>query len=642
MKYLLPVLLLACVDAFAQPISSPTEYRPQIFDITAYELNLEFRNPSTKEAKGRCDIILTWTESAEAPSLPIHLRNLKIDSVQSDGIALTFAHQGIESDDTFHIRIDIGKPVSANVSDTISVWYSGRMTTEGSPGYWGGVFYDDEVLFAMGVGFHNPSVSATQFWMPCYDHPSDKATLKATFWVPKDLSVASVGTLIAADLPLDDELHGFTWIETHETATYLFTYAVGNFELLDLGDVFAIPHVVYTQEKYLEDSRITYKLLPEMSRLFVDLYGEYPFDKVGYVNTTKGAMEHQTMVTMAVSNVRKRDTANTTVAHELSHQWFGDFVTPLDFRHAWLTEAFATYSEAAWVEHLYGHGYYLQTLENGIKSYTQSIAQREGVMSLYDFPRASPSSNYPETIYRKGQLVLAMARLIAGDDAFYSALRSYLNAHKYGTATTDDAREAFRPALGALTDDFFDQWVLARGWPRLAIDLEPDHSSWTARIIQVQEGQGGDWPLFTALPLEITYHDPITDEPKDTVIIMTSREVSIEIASPNDFQINSGRHGRSLLEVASITTVMEPRVDRHGVVVTPNPSHDSATITRTSSLDAARIDIFNASGQTMVTAILVHEEPSVTVNIADWPSGVYMVRVVNDYSITAVSMVVQR
>src|SRR5205807_6524164 len=117
--------------------------------------------------------------------------------------------------------------------------------------------------------------------------------------------------------------------------------------------------------------RVSFRLLPRMVSTFEKHFGSYPFEKVGYVNvpSSAGAMEHETMISIPTSLSTSGDSVYSTAAHELSHQWFGDLVTPLDFRHAWLNESFAVFCETLWAEELGGHSGYIQAQTLRANSY---------------------------------------------------------------------------------------------------------------------------------------------------------------------------------------------------------------------------------------------------------------------------------
>lgn len=528
----------------------------QDFDILHYEADITLREPPTLYAQGMVDIHVLWDPNVADRILPIHARGIRVDSTACSGRTLQIERDTAQDPDRYNLYVPHEDRRAAHVIDTVRVWFSGTMTNEGGSDPWGGVWYEDGVLYALGVGFANTSVTATRHWLPCFDHPSDKATFRGTFRIPSSLVCVSVGVLERDTVLPSDQLRVITWEESHPTATYALTFAVGEFQKLDLtnssvGGVSSVPHHVYSQPGDSSASSIAYSLTPLMTRHYEALFGAYPFHKVGYVNTSRGAMEHQTMISMPVSVVRKADSMHSTIAHELVHQWFGDYVTPQDFRHAWLTEAYATYGESAWIEHRLGWQAYLESIERGTQRYLQTIAPEEGVLPLVDYPRDAPSSNYPGTIYQKGRVVVAMMRALAGDSAFYQSLRDYLRQHAYGTATTSDMREVMRSALGARTDAFFEEWIVGRGWPILSVSYEQqiDQQDTTLYAVLRQEQQNlHGWQLFTTLPLDVTYTAP-DGERVNELIVMTEHTLRIPLGFASGFAINAGTLVRSLVEI---------------------------------------------------------------------------------------------
>ncbi len=625
---------LLCLVTHAQmpPISTPVSFHQQPFDVLHYEVLISLPEPPKRTINGSCSITAVWTEDIVQPSFPFHLRDLTVDSVHLNGTLLSGAPQGFVESDTFHYRYAIGQPIHVGDTTTFVVWYSGTMSNEGGALPWGGVHYEDSVLYALGVGFNANYVSTTAHWMPCYDHPSDKATLRATFTVPHSgtkqiwegaMSVASVGRLASAS-SLPNNTNSFTWEETTPTATYLYTFAAGPFVRLLLDTTGEIPFEVYTLARDVAASQTSYSLLPQMENHFSSLFGDYPFAKVGYVNTVKGAMEHQTLVSFPVILVQRRDTVNTTAAHELAHQWFGDLVSPQDFSHVWLTEAFATYCEGVWLEHLLGWDVHLNSLASGARTYIQRVAPAEGVLPLYNFSRNSPSSNYPETIYRKGALVVAMMRALAGDSAFYTSLRSYLQENHASTATTATMKQFMKPALGSRTDAFFDQWVYGVGWPILKATLLRKADSWVVHIEQVQSTERPGWPLFTTLPLNITYTEPLTGRKVDTILVMEQRVLEVAIAAPQGFAINSGSKCRSLIELQSVISIDEQSESTYSMRVFPQPTTDVIDI-EWQPTNAVAVHIYTLHGILVENHIIPDANAKLCLDVSHLPSGSYSV-----------------
>lgn len=625
-RFLLALLLVSATPALSQ-VSSPTFFRPQVFDVEHYDADITFPNPAAKTIVGRCRIAVRWMADTVVSTFPINLRGLTIDSVfviQQQRSRTSAPRVGTDNVDTMHYAVAINARVKRNQRDTIDVFYTGTMTNEGGPSAWGGVHYQDSILYALGVGFASPNVSATQHWLPCYDHPSDKATFHARFHVPDaQWLVASNGVATPVAVAPDGRAT-YEWTETHPSATYLLTFAVGRYITQTAPGV--VPHIYYMRRRDSASAAIAFSRVPQMTETYAQLYGPYPFAKVGYYASQLGSMEHQGMIAIALREVQRKDSANIVAAHELAHQWFGDCVTPLDFRYAWLSESFATFSESVWLEQLRGTSVYLSSVQSKARLYITQIAPLEGWFALEDFPRASPSSNYPATIYQKGAVVLAMARAIAGDTAFFAALRSYVQRNAYGNATTATFREAIRPALGDRTDAFFSEWVTGKGWALL--DVEHNITDKRVRIRQVQPATQG-WPIFTTLPLNVTYAR--RDGERSTIIdtiMFCAADGSWTVTCDSLIGINTGTRSRVLASIVKSTVTS---ADEHHssaqerYSVAPNPAADRVRIMRTSSQREARISIVSVDGRVVVRDRITSGTTEHSVSTAGFASGGYAI-----------------
>jgi aminopeptidase N len=625
-RFLLALLLVSATPALSQ-VSSPTFFRPQVFDVEHYDADITFPNPAAKTIVGRCRIAVRWTADTVVSTFPINLRGLTIDSVfviQQQRSRTSAPRVGTDNVDTMHYAVAINARVKRNQRDTIDVFYSGTMTNEGGPSAWGGVHYQDSVLYCLGVGFASPNVSATQHWLPCYDHPSDKATFHARFHVPDAQWLVASNGVATPVAVAPDARATYEWTETHPSATYLLTFAVGRYITQTAPGV--VPHIYYMRRRDSASAAIAFSRVPQMTETYAQLYGPYPFAKVGYYASQLGSMEHQGMIAIALREVQRKDSANIVAAHELAHQWFGDCVTPQDFRYAWLSESFATFSESVWLEQLRGTSVYLSSVQSKARLYITQIAPLEGWFALEDFPRVSPSSNYPATIYQKGAVVLAMARAIAGDTAFFAALRSYVQRNAYGNATTATFREAIRPALGDRTDAFFSEWVTGKGWALL--DVEHNITDKRVRIRQVQPATQG-WPIFTTLPLNVTYAR--RDGERSTIIdtiMFCAADGSWTVTCDSLIGINTGTRSRVLASIVKSTVTS---ADEHHssaqerYSVAPNPAADRVRIMRTSSQREARISIVSVDGRVVVRDRITSGTTEHSVSTAGFASGGYAI-----------------
>ncbi|MFM7339878.1 MAG: hypothetical protein ACKO2H_07185, partial [Bacteroidota bacterium] len=308
--------LLFCAIGFVHAqISRPTEFVQQPFDILEYDASLDLiSSPMPRLDNGMCLIRVYWKEEPQS-IFPIHLRDLTIDTILVNGSIAQFERKGMPADDSMYYAITLPKGIKKGDSMIVMVHYSGMMGKEPprSGFSWGGVYSTKRILYSIGVGFFANYVGTTQHWLPCYDHPSDKALLTTRIKVQKGLTVVSNGLLKKIDT-LNDGLR-YTWSSTIPMATYLMTFAVDTFQKHSIG---TSNTAVYAIRQDSLSTAISFSQLPRMISTLEQRFGPYPFESVGYVLTPTGSMEHQTMISIDENVVRKKDSTNSTILHELS------------------------------------------------------------------------------------------------------------------------------------------------------------------------------------------------------------------------------------------------------------------------------------------------------------------------------------
>ncbi len=563
-------------------------------------------------------------------TLHLHLRDLAVTGIIQDGQALAFEHE----QGGLSIFLDAGGRNSDTVEVTIS--YNGKATSEAGSSSWGGCFWGP-TTFAMGVGFHAPYISMTRHWLPSNDVPDDKATFDLTFIVPQGMTAAGSGLLAGRT-----DSSGWTswrWIEGHQTATYLVTYAISGYAIIR-GEWNGIQLEYYVPAADSAKGVAHFASVPSMLEAFTSAYGPYPFDKVGYCITPIGSMEHQTMISYAASLLRPQ-VAGLTAAHELAHQWWGDCVTARTFADAWLSEGFATFSEAVYMEHLGGRAAYEDRARQFASDYLNRVAPYEGIFPLHDYPRASPSSNYPGTIYDKGAAVLTMLRHMLGDDTFFAGLRAYKNARAYGTADTEDFRSAMEAQSGIDLGWFFDQWVYLPGYPIYVSQKIAAGGSGPFRIRLLQTQDTSRFPLFR-MPLDVF----IALESGDTLrtSIFTEAAAQQEFVFPsvpaNSVRWYSLDPSNLVLKKISYTTVKaetEPDAGTSGFRLHPaypNPFHSSGASGASVLLESGsnahiRIDLHDSLGRLLAVCADSEFPPGlnpVSIPLNGLPSGIYTIR----------------
>ena len=620
MKYFILILINFSI-LNAQGISTAVSYEKQSFDVLEYSAEIDLTNDIPNFIEGTNHIKFTWTAGNER-IFYFHLQDLTIDSVLYNGNKINFSKHYITDPVNYYYRIE---PNDQQDTVILSIFYKGEMTSEGGNFDWGGVHFEKNILYALGVGFYNEYVSTTRHWLPCYDHPSDKAVSKINFITDQNKTVASNGTLIR-DTLINEKRH-LLYHNKDQIATYLLTFAEGNYTRIE-DQYEEIPIEVFTKPEDLEDSKIAYANIPKMIECYENYFGDYPFSKVGYVNTGKGAMEHQTMISIPAFLVAEaamnKDSNHTTIAHELSHQWFGDKVTPLDFRHAWINEAIATFSESLYLEYLNGEEDYIREMRINWGRYKNAVIKNEGDLPLYDFQKVEGTSNYPETIYKKGALVMQMLRYQIGDDAFFKGLRKTLENENYTTGSLKNSFET-----NADLDTFFDQWILNNGFPKINIEVSEDvitegPNAYTAIMFRVFQDTSNQNKTYKDVIFNINVILGNSDQKNFTVELDQEAE-EFKFRFEDDFEditylrANAGPDLISLVDVESInlvTSVTENKPDNF--IIYPNPAYEQIRIKNAEGFD---YEIYNQTGK-MIKGGTYHN----SIKIGRLESGTYFIK----------------
>jgi aminopeptidase N len=644
LKYAILCIFLYSIGLYAQkPISLPTLYQPQAFDVLHYDADLDLRQGLTKYVSGRCSITFVWIVNSLNENFYFHLRDLKVDSAFVGENKVTPEFHKEQNIDYSYYQINFS-PVTAGDTQTVEIYYSGYMTTENFNPPFGGVFLKDSVLFAIGVGLWNEYVSTTQHWLPVYDHPSDKATYSIRFKVPPGYVIATNGRTL--EVPTPDTLTETVWATSSKfpIATYLLTFAMGKFKTTNVASRYlpkSIEFVVYYLPQYEDAAIHSFKNFHHTFFAFQNRFGRYPFEKIGFVLVpfSAGAMEHQTMITMpqvAILNLfQSQDTVNLLAAHEFAHQWFGDMATPLDFRDAWLSESFATFSESVFLEMLFGYDKYLARQLEKKNDYFNKIVPYEGVLPLYNFRRTPPSSNYPGTIYNKGAVVVGMLRYLLGDDKFFELLRTYLDSSAYKSKSTQDFESFCNNYLGENISWFFKQWVYGKGYPivEATVSKFPRGPDSADVLVKVKQVQNEDLGRYMNLPLELNFKTG-TKQYFETVLVMrdVEQEFLLEgIPEFSELKINRGAKVVSLLQYSVYLDVTELKSDtpmgkifqvlysnRNVVTLKFNIQHQNY-----------RFRIFDVLGRVVTEGEINVGKEIETINFPELNKGLYLIQLTN-------------
>ncbi|HEX7357277.1 MAG TPA: M1 family aminopeptidase [Ignavibacteriaceae bacterium] len=427
------------------------------FDVIDYKLNLDlfncFISPYPKSFTG--SVIVTFQVDSTLNSIKLNAVNssLVIDSVRLAGVS--FSHL------SNILTINLNRTYNVGETAQVKIYYKHNNVSDGA-------FY-----VSNGFLFTDCEPEGARKWFPCWDKPSDKATLDLTARVPATVKLGSNGYL-ADSTKIVDTIY-YNWISNDPIATYLMvmTGKVNyNLDIVYWNKISnpndSIPIRFYWNQGESVSALNNMKIkVPQMMTTYSQLFGEHPFEKNGFATLNNqfvwGGMENQTLTSLCPNCWDE-----SLIAHEFAHQWFGDMITCATWADIWLNEGFATYTEALWLEHLYGYSSYKSEIVSDASTYLSSnpgwaISDPSWAVVT---PNVNTLFNYAIT-YMKGACVLHLLRYVMGDADFFDGLYSYANDPdlKYKSAVIPDFKEHMSTAYGEDLSWFFDAWIYQPNHP---------------------------------------------------------------------------------------------------------------------------------------------------------------------------------
>jgi aminopeptidase N len=330
-------------------------------------------------------------------------------------------------------------------------------------------------------------------WFPCFDHPNDFVTTEIVATVEKPLMVISNGKLLSVKENSDSRTYDWKIDQPH--ATYLTSIIVGEFVPVT-GEYLGVPIMTNVYKTEIEEGKVTAARLPQMVKFFSEKTGvKYPYAK--YAQTTVrdfgGGMENISATTQTDNMIHDARTeldsnSDGLQAHELAHQWFGDYLTCRSWSDIWLNESFATYFQAMWDEHNLGKDDFLYSdVKSNQDQYFQAWTRglrRPIVTRNY----ANPDAVFDTYAYPRGGAVLHMLRTYLGEDNWWRAINHYLTKYAHQPVETSQFRIAIEETTGQPMDWFFDEWLYKMGHPvfRVTQDYDPTKKELTLKVRQEQ------------------------------------------------------------------------------------------------------------------------------------------------------------
>src|SRR2546430_4651154 len=396
-----------------------------------YDVNLSFNDQLNEITSARTEVsgvILKDTETID-----LDFGRMEIDSITIGGRPAYFEWTPQEV-----LTISLaGIPSHAGAKFKIVIAYHGRPK--------------DGLVFATDRD-GRPSVTGDNWpnrvhqWIPCFDHPSAKATVTFTVAAPpRDLVVAN-GKFFSMNANEPGQ-HVWQFQESKPIPAYCMVIAVNEGARLDAADNASLSYYVSQKDRGYAPKGFA-PGAPALA-FFSETIAPYPYEKLALIvgATRFGGMENSSAIVFAsgLFDLRSNEKMSahfgiptrieSVVAHEIAHQWFGDSVTESTWAELWLSEGFATYFAGLFIEKYDGEDAFRDYLRNAAEKYLAYEKRRSAPIRDSETPDLMKLLN--ENNYEKGAWVLHMLRMRLGDEKFFRGLCAYYNAHHEATATTE-------------------------------------------------------------------------------------------------------------------------------------------------------------------------------------------------------------
>jgi aminopeptidase N len=414
------------------------------YDAQKYTLDLNVTDvaSSTLDAVTTMEAIATQSLS----SFNLDFIGFTINGITVNGQPATYSRDGQE------LIITPSEFIAAGDAFNVAVDYSGAPTPIDS------VAFDFPVptgwVIVEGGNFVLSEPDGAANYYPVNDHPLDRAAYTFRITVPEPYEVAANGVLEET-------------IDNGDTTTYRFEARdpmVSYLTTVNIYDGFNVETSTsdsgvfirnYFAEGIPEEKLQLFDLQPEMIDFYSQIFGAYPFELYGavVVNAETGAaLETQTLSIFGVDTLERED-LEETIAHEASHQWFGNHVALSDWKDIWLNESFATYSQGLWVEYSKGGQ---PALDEWVKDQYNFVSQRFDSLVTPGEPPANDLFN--SAVYEWGALGLHAVRLAIGDEAFFESLKAYYDRYKGDNVKPEDFIHVVEEVSDQDLQSLFDRW----------------------------------------------------------------------------------------------------------------------------------------------------------------------------------------
>ena len=499
------------------------------FTPNHYNLTLDLTRAEEKEFSGT--VIISGDSTSE--SISLHSKGLTIQSATIDNQPADVSFGEFD-------ELRLSQPNLKNGNHTIHINFSGNIT-DAMHGLYPCYFTHNGVkkqLFATQFESHH-----AREVFPCVDEPAAKAEYDLTLITQTEITV--LGNMPVKYEEENDNSLTTTFEKTPRMSSYLLAFVIGELHKKSAHTKSGVEVNVWATPAQNEN---TLDFALDIATRSIDFYDEYfgvkyPLPKSDHValpDFSSGAMENWGLITYRESCLladpeltpeSSRRFIATVIAHELSHQWFGNLVTMQWWNDLWLNESFANMMEYVAIDALQPDWHMWEDFAmnevtaalrrdslDGVQSVQADVNHPDEISTLFD----------PAIVYAKGGRLLVMVRKLIGEEAFRAGLKSYFEKFAYKNTVGNDLWQELESASGQPIVNLMNAWISQPGLPVVSVSNSHDAAILSQERFFIGEHQPSDalWPipLFANQPLDVK--------------ILNQKEATVSIEKP--LQLNCG------------------------------------------------------------------------------------------------------
>ena len=535
--------------------------------------------------------------------------DLTVDAVLYHDLSLTFV-QG--PGELVSIQLPVGLPLHA--IDSIAITYHGAPPDSGFGSFVQSSHNGSPIIWTLSEPY------GASDWQPCKNDLTDKIdSVDILITTPAAFRAAANGILVEEFATGNKKT--YHWKHRHPIATYLVAFAVTNYEqyadIVPLSNGTQLEMLNYVYPEKLSEAMNGTADHVKVIQFYDSLFVTYPFSNEKYGHAQfgwGGGMEHQTMSFVV-------NFGWGLLAHETAHQWFGDMVTCGSWEDIWLNEGFATYLEGMTRERFRSADEWFAWKLSRVNSITSQTGGSVFVNDTTSVGRIFDG----RLSYSKGSYLLHMLRWKLGDEVFFGALRTYLEANAYGFAKTPGLKLQLELAAGAGLTEFFNDWYTGEGYPSYAVTWQQSGDLLWLKIDQTTSHPSVD---FFEMPVPIEIEGP-NGETQLLRLENTENGQLFSVEVPYEvtgiyFDPNLWLISKDNTMTEGLITGADEIVQDIDFQVFPNPALDVIYIQNSGSRSVAieNWNITDGSGKVLMQGPATENDP-LMLQIGHLPRGIY-------------------